>query len=96
MWTCQSAPSGYNLTELRSVAVDPTVIPIGSRLYIKDAADIPLGDSLMHDGIFAANDVGSAIKGNRIDVYLGLKSNMDLFRSTAMCRSGDVEVYLLQ
>lgn len=88
--------NGYTLTELRSVAVDPTVIPIGARLYIKDAADIPLGDSMMHDGLFEAHDVGSAIKGNRIDVYLGLKSNMDLFRSTALCRTGDVDVYLLQ
>jgi 3D (Asp-Asp-Asp) domain-containing protein len=88
--------NGYSLTELRSVAVDPSVIPPGSRLYIKDAADVRLGDSLIHDGIFYAHDVGSAIKGNRIDVYLGPKSNMDLFRSTALCHSGDVEVYLLQ
>jgi 3D (Asp-Asp-Asp) domain-containing protein len=87
---------GYCLKELRSVAVDPSIVPIGSKLYIKDAADIPLGDSLMHDGIFEANDVGSAIKGNHIDVYLGPKSNMDLFRSTALCRTGDVDVYLLQ
>ncbi len=88
--------NGYTLTELRSVAVDPTVIPIGSALFIEDAADVPIADSQVHDGIFYAQDVGSAIKGNRIDVYLGPKSNMDLFRSTAMCRSGDVVVYLLQ
>jgi 3D (Asp-Asp-Asp) domain-containing protein len=88
--------NGYTLTELKSVAVDPSVIPIGSRIFIKDAADVLISDSVMHDGIFCAQDVGSAIKGNRIDVYLGPKSNMDLFRSTAMCRTGDVEVYLLQ
>jgi len=88
--------NGYTLTELKSVAVDPSVIPIGSAIFIKDAADVPISDSLVHDGIFYAQDVGSAIKGNRIDVYLGPKSNMDLFRSTAMCRSGDVDVYLLQ
>jgi len=88
--------NGYTLTELKSVAVDPSVIPIGSAIYIKDAANVPVSDSLVHDGIFYAQDVGSAIKGNRIDVYLGPKSNMDLFRSTAMCRTGDVEVYLLQ
>lgn len=88
--------NGYTLTELRSVAVDPSVIPIGSTIFIRDAADVPIGDSLVHDGVFYAQDVGSAIKGNHIDVYLGPKSNMDLFRSTAMCRTGDVEVYLLQ
>jgi 3D (Asp-Asp-Asp) domain-containing protein len=88
--------NGYTLTELKSVAVDPSVIPIGSAIFIGDAADVSISDSLVHDGVFYAQDVGSAIKGNRIDVYLGPKSNMDLFRSTAMCRSGDVEVYLLQ
>lgn len=88
--------NGYSLTELKSVAVDPSVIPIGSTIFIRDAADVPISDSLIHDGIFYAQDVGSAIKGNRIDVYLGPKSNMYLFRSTAMCGTGDVEVYLLQ
>ena len=87
---------GYTLTELKSVAVDPTVIPIGSALFIRDAEDLPVTDSFVHDGVFYAQDVGSTIKGNRIDVYLGPKSNMDLFRSTAMCRTGGVEVYLLQ
>ena len=59
-------------------------------------------DTILANGrimtVDAANSIGEAIaiKGNRIDVYLGPKSNMDLFRSTAMCRSGDVEVYLLQ
>ncbi|MDK2820660.1 MAG: hypothetical protein PWP31_625 [Clostridia bacterium] len=41
-----------------TVAVDPRVIPMGSRLYIEGY------------GFGVAEDVGSAIKGKRIDVFL--------------------------
>ncbi|EGO64010.1 3D domain-containing protein [Acetonema longum] len=38
------------------VAVDPTVIPLGTRLYIEDY------------GYAVADDIGSSIKGNKIDL----------------------------
>jgi 3D (Asp-Asp-Asp) domain-containing protein len=41
------------------VAVDPKVIPIGSSLLIEG-----------YDGTFVAEDVGGAIKGNAIDIWL--------------------------
>ncbi|HEX2926479.1 MAG TPA: 3D domain-containing protein [Ruminiclostridium sp.] len=46
------------------IAVDPSVIPLGTRVYIEvpgRAADY---------GYAVASDVGGAIKGNKIDVYL--------------------------
>jgi 3D (Asp-Asp-Asp) domain-containing protein len=88
--------NGFSLVELKSVAVDPAVIPVGSTIYIPEAEDAPLSNGTFHNGVFRAHDVGSAIKGDRIDVYLGLKSNMDSFHSTELCRSGEVDVYLLQ
>jgi 3D (Asp-Asp-Asp) domain-containing protein len=81
---------------MKSVAVDPSIIPVGSILYIPQAEDAPLGNGLVHNGIFRAHDIGSAIKGKRIDVYVGLKTNMDCFRSTSLCSPGYVDVYLLQ
>lgn len=51
--------SGTTVTEGRTIAVDPAVIPLGSRVYIDGY------------GVFVAEDVGSAIKGNRLDVAVG-------------------------
>ncbi|MGC8819750.1 MAG: LysM peptidoglycan-binding domain-containing protein [Fervidobacterium sp.] len=46
--------------QFRTIAVDPTVIPLGSLVYIPTLSNT----------IFIAEDTGSAIKGNRIDVYV--------------------------
>lgn len=43
----------------RTVAVDPKVIPLGSRIFIEG-----LGERI-------AEDVGGGVKGNHIDVYIG-------------------------
>lgn len=43
-----------------TVAVDPTVIPIGTKLYIKDL-----------DLHVVAEDTGGAVQGNIIDLFVG-------------------------
>jgi 3D (Asp-Asp-Asp) domain-containing protein len=47
----------------RSIAVDPNVIPLGSRVYI------PAYRHDGHGGWFVAQDTGGAIIGRHIDVY---------------------------
>ena len=64
------------LEPYRSIAVDKTVIPLGSIVYIHEARGMPLppaedGGALYHDGYFLAIDVGSMINGTHIDVYAG-------------------------
>ncbi len=50
--------TGTHVTEGRTIAVDPKMIPLGSKVEI--------------DGhIYIAEDVGGGVKGNRIDIYFG-------------------------
>lgn len=51
--------SGTVPEEGRTIAVDSSVIPLGSRVYIDGY------------GVFVAEDTGGAIKGSRIDVHVG-------------------------
>ena len=56
-----------NPLSLCTVAVDPDVIPLGSKLYITgyDYDGLPQG------GMYAiARDTGGAIKGNRVDIFV--------------------------
>lgn len=50
--------SGTNTKPHVTVAVDPNVIPLGSKLYIEGL------------GYRVAEDTGGVIKGNKIDVYV--------------------------
>lgn len=68
--------SGTTVEEGRTVAVDPAVIPIGSKVYIEGI------------GFRTAEDTGRAITGNRLDLYIedleealrfGVKSGVMVF-----------------
>lgn len=57
-----------------SIATDPSVIPFGSKVFIQEAVGVSYfidGQEFIHDGYFRADDVGGAIKGNHIDVFIG-------------------------
>ena len=45
-----------------TLAVDPKVIPYGTKVYIKEL-----------DKVFTAEDCGGGIKGNKIDIYMNTK-----------------------
>jgi 3D (Asp-Asp-Asp) domain-containing protein len=67
--------SNYHLVPYRTIAVDRTVIPIGSVVHIPAARGIAYSSDegpQVHDGYFLAADVGGAVKGNHIDVFTGL------------------------
>ncbi|WNX83638.1 3D domain-containing protein [Agathobaculum sp. NTUH-O15-33] len=51
--------SGTYAEEGRTIAVDSSIIPLGSRVYIDGY------------GVFIAEDTGGAIKSNKIDVFVG-------------------------
>lgn len=62
------------LCRVGAIAVDPKVIPLGSRLYITS----PDGESWVY-GTAVAEDTGSAIKGNRIDLYYNTQAECERF-----------------
>lgn len=58
---------GYTATGTKAkygtLAVDPKVIPYGTKVYIKEL-----------DKVFTAEDCGGGIKGNKVDIYMNTKS----------------------
>jgi 3D (Asp-Asp-Asp) domain-containing protein len=54
-----------------SVAVDPDRIPFGSIIKIAETVGTPLPDGKLHSGFWIASDTGSAIRGDRIDLFSG-------------------------
>lgn len=56
-----------NKLKVGTIAVDPSVIPLGSTVYIKGYKH----GSLPASGMIAkATDIGGAIKGNRVDIFV--------------------------
>lgn len=58
--------AGKTREQAMSIAVDPNVIPLGSQVKIT------FPEPYTHfNGIYTANDTGSAIKGKKIDIFMG-------------------------
>lgn len=70
--------SGTKVQEGRTIAVDPKVVPMGWWVYIEGI------------GFRRAEDTGSAIKGNKIDVYFDSESKANKFG-----RKSGYTVYIL-
>ncbi|MBC6981100.1 3D domain-containing protein [Caulobacter sp. 17J80-11] len=62
---------GCKPVAMRTVAVDPTMIPRRTILFIAETVGMTMPDGSKHDGYWYASDTGGAIKGNRIDLFTG-------------------------
>ena len=62
---------GCRVVPMRTIAVDKTLIPRRTVLFIKETVGLKMPDGAQHDGYWYASDVGGAIKGKRIDLYTG-------------------------
>lgn len=71
--------TGYNLSDhtwesARTVSVDPRVIPLGSKVKVTFLNS----QYQKYNGVYTARDTGGAIKGNKIDFFIGdFKDNSD-------------------
>lgn len=67
---------GNGLKPLKTIAVDPEYIPLGSTVYIPEFEDngkVPLLTG--HNGCFIASDTGHSFKGKKIDLFSGSREN---------------------
>ena len=83
-WTSKRTATG-TIARVGAIAVDPKVIPLGSKLHITSLD----GKSWVY-GYAVAEDTGGAIKGNKIDLF---------FNTQAECRRFGVrkaKVYILE
>lgn len=66
---------GRPLVPDRSVAVDPSVVDLGTVLYVPELDGmVPPGRSTPHDGCVRADDVGGAIRGLHIDFFAATRA----------------------
>ncbi|MBP1931212.1 3D domain-containing protein [Ammoniphilus resinae] len=76
-----------NPLKLGTIAVDPKVIPLGTKVFIEGYSS----DVLPSGGMYAvASDVGGKVKGNRIDIFLPTTS-----KKAWTFGKQNVKVYLL-
>ncbi|GGG63829.1 3D domain-containing protein [Paenibacillus radicis (ex Gao et al. 2016)] len=77
-----------NPLKVGTIAVDPNLIPLGTKVYVTGYSH----DGLPSGGMIAtASDMGGAIKGNRIDIFVpGSSSQASTFGIQ------DVNVYILK
>lgn len=100
-WCGPEAPYGYGFEDIplipfRSAAVDPTVIPIGSKLYIPAAKGAALPDGTVHDGYFHAIDIGSAITDRKIDIFTSFGNQAKYFERIGFSHGKMSRVYLVK
>jgi 3D (Asp-Asp-Asp) domain-containing protein len=61
------------LVPFKSIAVDPSQIPIGSEVFIDQTVGMILPDGSIHDGVWYAYDTGGAILHDRVDIFVGVR-----------------------
>ena len=73
--------SGTTCTQGRTIATDTSVIPSGTRIYVSN-------DLLGGDGYYTAEDTGSGVSGNMIDLYVN--------DTSTVTQGGSVTIYILK
>jgi 3D (Asp-Asp-Asp) domain-containing protein len=82
--------TGKPITPLLSVAVDSSVIPLGTPLYIPEYEGVPRDPTTgaRHDGCFLAEDRGLAVKGQHVDIFTGQREITQLWNKLVPSNSG--------
>ncbi len=62
---------GCQVVPLRTVAIDPRLVPKRTVLFIPQTVGLPVPGGGKHDGYWYASDTGGGIKGAMIDLFTG-------------------------
>jgi 3D (Asp-Asp-Asp) domain-containing protein len=54
--------SGKQTREGRTVAADPSILPVGTRIEIRDAGS--------YSGVYVVQDSGPKVKGREVDIFI--------------------------
>ncbi len=85
---------GKAITPLRTIAVDSSVIPLGTRVYILEYDGVPRSPGgARHDGCFVAEDRGMKVVGEHVDIFTGNPHITQHLNQTVPSNEG-VHVYL--
>lgn len=92
--------TGRALQPFRTVAVDRSVIKLGSLLYIPELEGRtmpgrPPWGGFVHDGCVVADDTGGGIRGNQLDLFVGRKPYLNALskKGGSHAWARDVEVF---
>ena len=62
---------GCRVSAMRTLAVDPRVIPRRTIVFIKETVGMLMPNGRTHDGYWYASDIGGGIKGSKVDLFTG-------------------------
>ncbi|MEW6055209.1 MAG: 3D domain-containing protein [Bdellovibrionota bacterium] len=84
------------LRPFRTVAVDPKTIPLGATVRIAETVGMVLPNGEIHDGIWHAEDRGGAIRGDRIDLFVGEGDQGSVLKSVGIKTLKPLTVFLIE
>ena len=81
---------GTAITPLLTVAVDDSIVPMGSAIYIPEFDGLPVdvAGSSVHDGCFVSQDRGVRVKGPHVDVFTGAHATTELWNRLVPSNQG--------
>lgn len=82
---------GLSREEAMTIAVDPEVIPLGSKVYLEFE-----GEYESFSGEYIARDTGGLIKGRKLDLFMGDFGLVESHQSSWDFGIREAEVYLLE
>lgn len=62
---------GCKVVPMRTLAVDKSIIPRRTVVFIKETVGLKMPDGQAHDGYWYASDIGGAVKGQTLDLFSG-------------------------